>query len=115
MGGSSAGSYLADPTSPIPSHCASIVVTSTLRNNAQSTVTISTVSTTNKAIQYQKKQGNQTKAHSAQLKCEMNITIPSYVAHLCNGIMSSLQLDCQVCILWMLLRIHVYSALTAFI
>ena len=30
-GGSSAGSYLADPTSPIPSHCASIVVTSTLR------------------------------------------------------------------------------------
>ena len=32
-GGSSAGSYLADPTSPIPSHCASIVVTSTLRVN----------------------------------------------------------------------------------
>ena len=30
-GGSSVGSYLADPTSPIPSHCASIVVTSTLR------------------------------------------------------------------------------------
>ena len=30
-GGSSAGSYLADPTSPIPSHCALIVVTSTLR------------------------------------------------------------------------------------
>ena len=30
-GGSSAGSYLADPTSPIPSHCASIVVISTLR------------------------------------------------------------------------------------
>ena len=30
-GGSSAGSYLADPTSPIPSHCASIVVTSTSR------------------------------------------------------------------------------------
>ena len=30
-GGSSAGSYLADLTSPIPSHCASIVVTSTLR------------------------------------------------------------------------------------
>ena len=30
-GGSSAGSYLADPTSPIPSHCASIVVASTLR------------------------------------------------------------------------------------
>ena len=27
-GGSSAGSYLADPTSPIPSHCASIVSTS---------------------------------------------------------------------------------------
>ena len=30
-GGSSAGSYLADPTSPIPSHCAQIVATSTLR------------------------------------------------------------------------------------
>ena len=28
-GGISAGSYLADPTSPIPSHCASIVATST--------------------------------------------------------------------------------------
>ena len=34
--GSSAGSYLADPTSPIPSHCASIVVTSTLRVNKYS-------------------------------------------------------------------------------
>ena len=32
-GGSSVSSYLADPTSPIPSHCASIVVTSTLRVN----------------------------------------------------------------------------------
>ena len=32
-GGSSAGSYLADPTYPILSHCASIVVTSTLRVN----------------------------------------------------------------------------------
>ena len=32
-GGSSAGSYLADPTSPIPSHCASIFATSTLRVN----------------------------------------------------------------------------------
>ena len=30
-GRSSAGSYLADPTSPIPSHCASIVATSTVR------------------------------------------------------------------------------------
>ena len=30
-GGNSAGSYLADPTSPIPSHCASVVVTSTVR------------------------------------------------------------------------------------
>ena len=30
-GGSSAGSYLADPTSPIPSHCASVVATSSLR------------------------------------------------------------------------------------
>ena len=29
-GGSSASSYLADPTSPIPSHCASVVTTSTL-------------------------------------------------------------------------------------
>ena len=32
-GGSSAGSCLANPTSPIPSHCASIVATSTLRGN----------------------------------------------------------------------------------
>ena len=32
-GGSSAGAYLATPTSPIPSHCASTVVTSTLRVN----------------------------------------------------------------------------------
>ena len=32
-GGSSAGSYLANPTSPIPSHCASIVATNTLRVN----------------------------------------------------------------------------------
>ena len=30
-GGSGVGSYLADPTSPIPSHCRSIVLTSTLR------------------------------------------------------------------------------------
>ena len=30
-GGSSAGSYLADPTFPIPFHCASIVAASTLR------------------------------------------------------------------------------------
>ena len=35
-GGSSAGSYLANPTSPIPSHCASIVVISTLRVKAAS-------------------------------------------------------------------------------
>ena len=34
-GGSSAGSYLADPTSPIPSHCASIVATITVRVNLQ--------------------------------------------------------------------------------
>ena len=34
-GGSSADSYLADPTSPIPSHCASIVATSTLRVKCQ--------------------------------------------------------------------------------
>ena len=32
-GGCSVGSYIADPTSPIPSHCASIAVTSTLRVN----------------------------------------------------------------------------------
>ena len=38
QGGSSAGLYLADPTSPIPSHCASIVVTSTLRVNGFVTV-----------------------------------------------------------------------------
>ena len=35
-GGSSAGSYLADPTSPIPSHCALIVATSTVRVNNES-------------------------------------------------------------------------------
>ena len=34
-GGSSAGSYLADPTSPIPSRCASVVAMSTLRANTQ--------------------------------------------------------------------------------
>ena len=34
-GGSSAGLYLVDHTSPIPSHCASIVVTSTLRVNVK--------------------------------------------------------------------------------
>ena len=33
-GGSSAGSYLTDPTSPIPSHCASLVVASTVRVNS---------------------------------------------------------------------------------
>ena len=33
MGGSSASSYLANPSLPIPSHYASIVVTSTLRVN----------------------------------------------------------------------------------
>ena len=32
-GGRSAGSYLADATSPIPSHCASVVATSTVRVN----------------------------------------------------------------------------------
>ena len=32
-GGSSASSYLADPTSPITSHCASIVATNTVRVN----------------------------------------------------------------------------------
>ena len=32
-GGSSAGWYPADPTPPIPSHCASIVAISTLRVN----------------------------------------------------------------------------------
>ena len=36
-GGSSAGSYFADPTSPIPSHSASIVATSTLRVNGITT------------------------------------------------------------------------------
>ena len=41
-GGSSAGSYLADPTtSPIPSHCASIVMTGTLRVNVRIYLTIS--------------------------------------------------------------------------
>ena len=37
-GGSSAGSYLTDPTSPIPSHCASIVTTSTLRVNNKNSI-----------------------------------------------------------------------------
>ena len=40
-GGSSAGSYLADPTSPIPFHCASIVVTSTLRVNSRESTSAS--------------------------------------------------------------------------
>ena len=44
-GGSSAGSYLADPTSPIPSHCASIVATSTLRVNPRLANTCSSVIT----------------------------------------------------------------------
>ena len=35
-GGGSAGSYLADPTSNIPSHHASIVMTSTVRVNINS-------------------------------------------------------------------------------
>ena len=39
-GESSAGSYLADPTSPIPSHCASIVVTNTLRVNSLAVYTL---------------------------------------------------------------------------
>ena len=33
------GSYLASPTSPIPSHCASIVATSTLRVKAPAGMT----------------------------------------------------------------------------
>ena len=41
--GSSAGSYLADPTSPIPSHCASIVVTSTLGVNQEYLVQVCSV------------------------------------------------------------------------
>ena len=36
-GGRSAGSYLTDPTSPNPSHCASIVATSTVRVNMRKT------------------------------------------------------------------------------
>ena len=36
-GGSSVGSYLTDPTFPIPFYCASIVVTSTLRVNVHVT------------------------------------------------------------------------------
>ena len=42
-GGSSAGSYLADPTSPIPSHCASIAATSTVRVKSICTVLITKV------------------------------------------------------------------------
>ena len=37
--GSSVSSYLVDPTSSIPSHCASIVVTSTLRVNFRKQLT----------------------------------------------------------------------------
>ena len=44
-GGSSAGSYLAYPTSPIPSHCASIVMTSTLRVNIWNIAPKSTIRT----------------------------------------------------------------------
>ena len=40
MEGSSAGLYLADPTSPIPSHCASIVATSTVRVKARSWISL---------------------------------------------------------------------------
>ena len=39
-GGSSASSYLADPTSPIPSHCASVVTTSTVRVNPKGDSTV---------------------------------------------------------------------------
>ena len=46
-GGSSAGLYLADPTSPIPSHCASIVATSTLRVNLNKLSTTDTDMYTN--------------------------------------------------------------------
>ena len=42
-GGSSAGSYLADPTSPIPYHCASIVTTSTLRVKRVTVINSSTL------------------------------------------------------------------------
>ena len=55
-GGSSASSYLADPTSPIPSHCASIVATSTLRVNCRKwagwalTIHVTVTSQTNEAI-----------------------------------------------------------------
>ena len=42
-GGSSAGSYLADPTSPIPSHCASIVATSKSGSHRQGSVCASCV------------------------------------------------------------------------
>ena len=43
-GGSSAGSYLADTTSPIPSHCASIVATSTIRVNMNLKLRLSVLS-----------------------------------------------------------------------
>ena len=50
-GGSSAGSYLADPTSPIPTHCASIVVTSTLRINTSQSVYMENGEKNNSIIQ----------------------------------------------------------------
>ena len=43
-GESSASSYLADPTSPIPSHYASIVMTSTVRVKKYSLVAFSNIS-----------------------------------------------------------------------
>ena len=44
-GGSSAGLYLADPTSSIPSHCASIVVTSTVRVKYSTCISINSLFT----------------------------------------------------------------------
>ena len=51
-GGSSAGSYLADPTSPIPSHCASVVLTSTLRVNKLLTRVLSKAHTSTTLISF---------------------------------------------------------------
>ena len=68
-GGSSAGSYLANPTSPIPSHCASIVATSTLRVNS-----IGTTCELNRILTY--KTGNylQTNYSASEINVAINRT-----------------------------------------
>ena len=72
-GGSSAGSYLADPTSPIPSHCASTVATSTLR--------VKTPQCTRNSY-YQVMSGENEQLMEAVVTCMANIH--SFVLHDCR-------------------------------